>query len=317
MDTMPTWFNNCCSVMKIASLDYIWVDSLCINQTDLAERSRETLRMPEIYRGAEMTIVPRISIEGRRYHKRQLDWGKLRLHCRDDTYQTLSHAKEIMTDDVWEGGFPKRGWVLQEQILSRRALHFSPQDVVYFTPCISENISKGAARVDPPFESKHHDQVVEDTIVADTTVPHPQSQPDLYQEDLAVSSSDGVCEHVETRETLGQSENNTDEEEHDNESNGCLAEAISAAAKAIKDGRRSLQERNSIEAIGNLQHARDLVTSLPPKHSDLLRLHLATSSCLALIYLKENMPQFALNTITTSETLMKEWDAADGPDTLA
>lgn len=383
MDTMPTWFNNCCSVMKMASLDYIWVDSLCINQTDLAERSRETLRMPEIYRSAEMTIVPRIPIEGRRYHKRQLDWGKLRLHCRDDTYQTLSRAKEIMTEHVWESGFnmtPLQIAVMRghtevvklllekgakvetllvkdvlgqflETLLDSSDTTESPQIAARSTDLVLRdvestrtfqdvnNVESAFDNTDSAAESDSQDSAhstgnadirnnadIKDSANvannasiltnADLTMDHAQTSADACSPQIAISDFDDRSQ-TNTTEKLCQSGGDDDDQEREVATNEQYAETISAATRAIRAGQDSLQEGNTIKAIGNFQYARDLATSLTPEHSNLTRLHLITSSYLALIYLKGNMAQFALNTITASETLMANWTAVNDADTLA
>lgn len=329
---MPTWFNDCCSVMKMASLDYIWVDSLCINQTDLADRSREILRMPEIYQSAEMTIVPRISIEGRRYHKRQLDWGKLRLHCRDDTYQTLSHAKEIMK----EGMTPLHLAVMKGNTDMVRLLLDTGLGggALHATPASPKRSLTGASLVELPLEDNElakmlkyaenaHSKAAADTTDTsdstgnvDNTATHPAPSIDNGSLEMTILDSD-IRSQNGTMGALAENNDEANDQKHDVANIECFQETFSVATKAIEDGRKSLQDRNTIGAIGHFLHARDLVSNTSCQHSDLLRLHMVTSNCLAMVYLKESMPRFALNAMTASETLMKDWKAVSSADTLA
>jgi len=92
----------------------LWVDAVCINQRDLAERQDQVAKMGSIYADAARVVVylgkdivtPRASGQ---YCKRR------RLH-------TLLEAKSLTLADILKRKYFTRVWVIQELVLSRQAL---------------------------------------------------------------------------------------------------------------------------------------------------------------------------------------------------
>jgi hypothetical protein len=120
------------AVTKEMGLQYIWVDRLCINQSDKDETAYLISRMTTIYEEAELTIVaaagsgaghglPGVRSTSRTPQpKYTLDSGNTLLSSlRDPRY-------DILESDYWT-----RGWTYQEGVLSNRRLVFT-QNQIYW-----------------------------------------------------------------------------------------------------------------------------------------------------------------------------------------
>jgi hypothetical protein len=93
----------------------IWIDAICINQFDLAERSAQVRLMPLIYERAQKVLV----------------WlgisGTFKVHCRDEANQPITTPKHRWTNSVLHGKISRpvvvdlcqreywrRLWIIQE-----------------------------------------------------------------------------------------------------------------------------------------------------------------------------------------------------------
>ncbi|KAJ3569671.1 hypothetical protein NPX13_g6005 [Xylaria arbuscula] len=104
----------------------LWIDSLCINQTDTAERSREILRMREIYRLARSVLIwlgdfapfTRLHVKRIFEHVARLascsdeeqDAALIRATGYDELWRMQSELREFIQTRRWF----RRIWVLQE-----------------------------------------------------------------------------------------------------------------------------------------------------------------------------------------------------------
>ncbi|KAF1851243.1 HET-domain-containing protein [Cucurbitaria berberidis CBS 394.84] len=119
-------------------LQYLWVDRLCINQSDLAERAYLISRMTTIYEEAQFTVVaaagsgashglpgvrstPRIP-----QPKYYLDSGNLLLSTLPDP------RRDILESPYWT-----RGWTYQEGVLSNRHVVFTDTQVYWECRCMA------------------------------------------------------------------------------------------------------------------------------------------------------------------------------------
>ena len=116
---------------------YIWVDAICINQKDLAERRSQVLLMGEIYKRAESVIVwlgdslpeTRLALDvldelGKIPSQRHLEMRKM-LITAESTYENLGIRR--IADREWRAfvGFSRRSyfsrvWVVQEAVFAQR-----------------------------------------------------------------------------------------------------------------------------------------------------------------------------------------------------
>ncbi|KAK3301875.1 heterokaryon incompatibility protein-domain-containing protein [Chaetomium strumarium] len=120
------------AVTKEMGLRYIWVDRLCINQSDENEKLYLISKMTTIYEEAELTIVAAAGsgaahgLPGIRSTPRTqqpsytLDSGSVLLSSlRDARY------------DIYESDYWTRGWTYQEGVLSNRRLVFTPNQIYW------------------------------------------------------------------------------------------------------------------------------------------------------------------------------------------
>ncbi|KAH9209012.1 heterokaryon incompatibility protein-domain-containing protein [Leptodontidium sp. 2 PMI_412] len=129
-------------VTRKLGLQYLWVDRLCINQSDPAEKDYLISRMTNIYEGADFTIVaaagsgashglpgvrstPRIP-----QPKYYLDSGNLLLSMLRDP------RRDILESQYWT-----RGWTYQEGVLSNRRIVFTESQVYWECRCMTAHES--------------------------------------------------------------------------------------------------------------------------------------------------------------------------------
>jgi Heterokaryon incompatibility protein (HET) len=122
-------------------LRYLWVDAICINQTDLAERSHQVGLMNAIYRSADRVIVwlgpeaddsdfaiQTIRTWGKEIPSRAFDnekpyWEKVAsIKPSDPTFcgppGTPAHRAWLAIRTLWERSWWRRAWIVQEAALS-------------------------------------------------------------------------------------------------------------------------------------------------------------------------------------------------------
>ena len=107
---------------------YLWVDQLCINQANKAEKQRQVNSMDRIFASAYLTIV---SLDGQ-----DADWGLSGIsrplqQVQQPTLRLGSTGRLMATfiysnwDNNGSSTWDSRGWTLQERLLSQRCIMFS------------------------------------------------------------------------------------------------------------------------------------------------------------------------------------------------
>ncbi|KAK5663860.1 hypothetical protein OQA88_64 [Cercophora sp. LCS_1] len=120
------------AVTKEIGLRYLWIDRLCINQSDADEKTYLISKMATIYEGAEVTIVAAAGngagngLAGVRTTPR-----------RSQPKHTLSSGSKLLSTvrdprhDILESSYWTRGWTYQEGILSNRRIVFTEHQVYW------------------------------------------------------------------------------------------------------------------------------------------------------------------------------------------
>ena len=107
---------------------YLWVDQLCIDQANEAEKQRQINSMDRIFASAYLTIV---SLDGQ-----DADWGLPGIsrplqQVQQPTFRLGSTGRLMATfiysnwDNNGSSTWDSRGWTLQERLLSQRCVMFS------------------------------------------------------------------------------------------------------------------------------------------------------------------------------------------------
>lgn len=133
---LPQTFRDAITVSRVLHIRYLWIDSLCIIQDDEADWANEAGKMAHVYEGCYFTIAATSSEDG--------DGGLF--------LDSATPASEILEQDapvneaeptclvryplaalrtIWDAPLSKRAWVVQEQILSPRLVHFARGQLWY------------------------------------------------------------------------------------------------------------------------------------------------------------------------------------------
>jgi hypothetical protein len=111
--------------------EYIWIDSVCIDQSDEQDKATQIDRMWSIYRGAWITMV---AISGN-----SADSGFSRFSRKEHYPQlacrikgkTLVSLMPTLSQQIWVSPWGGRAWTLQEGLLSPRCLYVSDHQVYF------------------------------------------------------------------------------------------------------------------------------------------------------------------------------------------
>ena len=131
-DELPRTLREAILVCQRLNVSYIWIDSLCIVQDDEEEKMHDVKHMPDVYGQAFITLSASSasSVNKGFLHTRDIAMRfppfSLRYRCRDGAEGRLLFQPEL---------YPKRdptnrrGWTLQERVLSPRLIDFSSLQV--------------------------------------------------------------------------------------------------------------------------------------------------------------------------------------------
>lgn len=130
---LPLNFQEAIKVARALKIPYLWIDSLCIVQDDLADWEREAGRMGQVFSNAYCTIAATSAAASDEGFLARQTGPPLSVTIETPSGGIL-HVSEFMEDyhqDLELAPLNTRGWVLQERALSRRTLHFSKTQVYW------------------------------------------------------------------------------------------------------------------------------------------------------------------------------------------
>ncbi|KAI1807630.1 HET-domain-containing protein [Daldinia bambusicola] len=135
----PGTIEDAIHITKELGMDYIWIDSICIDQADKAYLDQQIQLMDLIYQGATLTLV---ALKGSNANS-----GLARVKPRDITYSKSSQWRcsigslnlvtlpsilvKSLGEEISESIWVTRGWTLQEALLSPRCLYFSDNQAYF------------------------------------------------------------------------------------------------------------------------------------------------------------------------------------------
>ena len=125
---MPRTLQDAVIVTRRLGLRFLWVDALCIVQDDKSDWLQEAGNMGNIYMHSYCTIAAHAAqhadhgfLEQALATPRMVQVGQLLI--------TQGSDKKL---HIEESDLSKRGWVLQERLLSPRIVHFANDGAIYF-----------------------------------------------------------------------------------------------------------------------------------------------------------------------------------------
>jgi hypothetical protein len=131
-EKLPRTIENSIEFVRRLGKRYLWVDTLCIDQSDSEEKFSQINRMDLIYRGAFATLI---SLSGESAESGLPRMGREtprvpQLTCRigDKTLVTLMPT---LSRQIFTCRWGERAWTLQEALLSRRCIYLSDQQVYF------------------------------------------------------------------------------------------------------------------------------------------------------------------------------------------
>jgi hypothetical protein len=131
---LPKTFQHAITFTRLIGINHIWIDSLCIIQNDMDDWAAESAKMSSIYANAFLTIAATASQDATE--------GCFRTTHPEDKRKpkefTLNHRENdsmstFATAEIHVGPQPllKRGWVLQERLLSQRVIYFNEYELAW------------------------------------------------------------------------------------------------------------------------------------------------------------------------------------------
>ncbi|KAI9768699.1 MAG: hypothetical protein M1840_004694 [Geoglossum simile] len=150
---LPQLFRDAFIIAEKLGIKFIWIDSICIIQQgdDLADWRREALRMAQYYQFSVFTLAGTAEdMSGgllQPFTKDSVPWSSklVRLPYRDKTntiagnfysYRRRVPLVDEYMDQVRSSILFRRGWILQEWLLSKRLLWYTPHG--FFFECQQE-----------------------------------------------------------------------------------------------------------------------------------------------------------------------------------
>jgi hypothetical protein len=130
---LPQTFQDASFVTKHLGMQYLWIDALCILQDSKEDWEVESLKMGDVFQGAEVVLAAHCSgDDSDGFLQTALSPGRAVLFCTAPTvYASLRYNYDA---DVTHSQLSRRGWVVQERFLATRTIHFTENHVYWDEP---------------------------------------------------------------------------------------------------------------------------------------------------------------------------------------
>ncbi|KAJ4406839.1 hypothetical protein N0V91_004269 [Didymella pomorum] len=127
-EVLPRTFRDAIELTRKLQIDYLWIDALCIIQDSEEDWQAESAMMGYYYRNAHLTISALDASDG---SKGFLHTPRTTPTARVDDGELWREAALSWGDTFRQSPLSRRGWVLQERLLSRRVLHFAKGELLW------------------------------------------------------------------------------------------------------------------------------------------------------------------------------------------
>jgi hypothetical protein len=139
---LPVTFQDAVAMARILGVRYVWIDSICICQDDLADWERESARMATVYSNAYLTIAATGQSDnsgGLFFERPSRTYLRLPLQTTNGIKGCvlvfpLNKAKEFNKSyrtQMHSQPLAKRAWAFQERVLARRVIHFASDQISF------------------------------------------------------------------------------------------------------------------------------------------------------------------------------------------
>lgn len=133
---IPLTIRNAMEFVRNLGLRFLWVDALCIIQDDESEKARLIHGMNFVYENALFTIIAAAGhyadegLPGIQPRLTSLYDKRFRITTNDGVLD-IAATLPSLTEQVRRSHWDMRGWIYQEQCLSKRCVYFTPHEVFF------------------------------------------------------------------------------------------------------------------------------------------------------------------------------------------
>ena len=141
--SLPKNFRDAITITRLLSIDFLWIDSLCIFQDSTEDRREESAKMVDIYKNSTITIA---ATNAERSSDGFLEDRQPETRCvlkieEEEVSVILRPCIEWYSSPEIVGPLTQRAWVLQERLLLGRVLHFGGQQLMW--QCRMKGLAEG------------------------------------------------------------------------------------------------------------------------------------------------------------------------------
>jgi hypothetical protein len=135
VDQLPKTFQDAILITRKMGHKFLWIDSLCILQDDLEDWEREAAKMASVYAFSSLNIAATAATDGRVGCFFDRDVARVQ-RCRvkalvDGREKVYDCVEDSWDRDIEQAPLNSRGWVLQEQVLAPRTIHFAASQLYW------------------------------------------------------------------------------------------------------------------------------------------------------------------------------------------
>lgn len=132
LESLSSTFLDAIKVTRALGVRYLWIDSLCIIQDSLVDWQAESAEIGNIYRNYVCNIAATGSSENGNslFRERNTHWvtpSKVRIQYEGHDKIYSASLRDLWGKWISRSMLNRRGWVLQERLLSPRTLYFASQ----------------------------------------------------------------------------------------------------------------------------------------------------------------------------------------------
>ena len=145
---LPSLFRDSITITRRLGVQYLWIDTLCIVQDDRTDWREQSARMSDIYRHSMLNISATTASNCREQilTKRDVRFTSIALVLQSNDFNLNGKVIRIRPllmnrSEAIDGRgsyLSKRGWTMQERLMSPRTLHFGKEQL--FWECRQSNL---------------------------------------------------------------------------------------------------------------------------------------------------------------------------------
>ncbi|CZR57721.1 uncharacterized protein PAC_07610 [Phialocephala subalpina] len=138
-ESLSKTFQEAVTITRKLGIHYLWIDSLCIIQDDPEDWRKESVTMSEVYGNSYVTIAAASARNGSegcfirnnsRIHRVHIKAKGLK-GGKEDFQAIEVFPSHVVVKAICNSNLARRGWALQESILSPRTLYFSDKQLFW------------------------------------------------------------------------------------------------------------------------------------------------------------------------------------------